>query len=49
MKTSEQWDSVNYSEIKYQINNSSQLMNITWELMNPMPKEILHGAGKLGF
>ncbi len=38
---------VNYGEVNYQSQNSSQPMNIAWELTNPMPSEIWHEAGKL--
>lgn len=38
---------VNYGEVKYQSHNSSQPMNITWELKSPMPNEMWHEAGKL--
>ena len=38
---------VNYGEVKYQSHNGNQPMNITWELMDPMPSEMWHGAGKL--
>ncbi|MEG3759051.1 DUF3427 domain-containing protein [Pseudoalteromonas carrageenovora] len=38
---------VNYGEVKYQSHNGSQPMNITWELINPMPSEMWHEAGKL--
>ncbi|KAF7764410.1 ATP-dependent helicase IRC3 [Pseudoalteromonas citrea] len=38
---------VNYGEVKYQSHTGSQPMNVTWELMNPMPSDMWHEAGKL--
>lgn len=38
---------VNYGKVKYQSHSGSQSMNITWELVSPMPNEMWYGAGKL--
>ncbi|KZN69208.1 DUF3427 domain-containing protein [Pseudoalteromonas luteoviolacea] len=38
---------VNFGEVQYVTHTGSQPMDITWELLHPMPSELWHEAGKL--
>ncbi|MCF2856154.1 DUF3427 domain-containing protein [Pseudoalteromonas sp. SMS1] len=38
---------VNFGEVQYVTHTGSQPMDITWDLLHPMPSELWHEAGKL--